>query len=152
MGRRVVGGAAGGTPPRCVLSWSENPATGRLHQGAIVEREDADLSRRSCLCLCLALLLLPLPPSLSLPVPPLPPAQKVFPLRGAVKHRKAGCGKLPKFDFFFFSEERCQLSSIDRLFAFIFLFTPVFSAISLSLGSSPPLFASQAVWHPAPSL
>lgn len=136
----MAGGQAGsGPPPRSVLSWSENPATGRLYQRGIVPQDDDVLSAGLILCAISAhhscLLPLPLPPfvATSLPVPPLPRAQKVCPSvrLSSAERLEAGCEKLPKVRFFFFFEdERWDAASPSWIVSVLLLL--VFSLIQSS--------------------
>lgn len=136
MGRR-----GGGTPPRSVLSWSENPATGRLSRGGFVQRDGGDL--RPSLYLSPSGLLTPL--SLLL-LPRLSRFLLFLPLRRSSPsvelsstERLKNC---PEFDFFSFLWMRGAMPQLlpgsSPSLCFHFSFTPVFSTISLSVGSASP--------------
>lgn len=166
MLKAVAGGqAGGGPPPRSVLSWSENPATGRLYQRGIVHQDDDKPSAALHSLLYLSPSLMPFdspafsfccggpPPSSSSPscsevLPPLCGCQARKAWRLDVKNG-------PKFDFLM--NKQCNGTSpfwIIYVLLLVFFFLIQSSALSLYLLAllPPSLFASQAVWHPAPSL
>lgn len=150
-------------PPRSVLSWVENPATGLLSQRVIVHDDDDNLSlspfsvlSQSITLLSLDPLLLPLCRCLS-HIPLTSPLScssqlsqevcvKRLYLRGAVKQRKAGewMGKIAplistKFDFSFtWWDVRCETPSLLLYSSLplcfdLFFLNSVFIAFSTSL-------------------